>query len=91
MHHAQTCIFTFQVFQDIVLPITVLEKSIDLAETLFDTYPILVYPCRIYNRGEHKGQLRPPRPDQMCPDADYAMFYDLGVYGVPGPVKRRER
>jgi len=80
-----------QVFQDIVLPITVLEKSIDLAEELFDTYPILVYPCRVYNRGDHKGQLRPPRSDQMCSGTDYGMFYDLGVYGVPGPVKRRER
>jgi len=37
------------------------------------------------------GQLRPPRQDQMCPGADYGMFYDLGVYGVPGPVKRKER
>ncbi|XP_076821558.1 delta(24)-sterol reductase-like [Clavelina lepadiformis] len=83
--------FTKQVFQDIVLPMTVLEKSIDVAESLFDTYPVLIYPCRIYNHGEHMGQLRPPRPDQMCPNGNYGMFYDLGVYGVPGKVKRRER
>lgn len=37
---------------------TVLEDSIDLAEELFDTFPLLIYPCRIYNHGEHKGQLR---------------------------------
>nr|CAB3237582.1 delta(24)-sterol reductase-like [Phallusia mammillata] len=82
--------FTKQVFQDIVLPMTVLEKSINLAEELFDTYPILIYPCRIYNHGDNKGQLRQPRADQMCPDANYGMFYDLGVYGVPGKVKRKE-
>ncbi|CAH1241724.1 DHCR24 [Branchiostoma lanceolatum] len=80
-----------QVFQDIVLPMTVLEKSVDRAEELFDTYPILIYPCRIYDHGPAMGQLRPPRQDQMCPGTNYGMFYDLGVYGVPGPVKRRER
>lgn len=32
-----------QVFQDIVLPINVLEKQIDVAEEIFDAYPILVY------------------------------------------------
>ena len=25
---------------------------------LFDTYPVLVYPCRIYDHGPHTGQLR---------------------------------
>ncbi|KAF0308059.1 Delta(24)-sterol reductase [Amphibalanus amphitrite] len=83
--------FTKQVFQDIVLPMNILEKQIDVSEELFDTYPILVYPCRIYDHGEHAGQLRPPRPDQRCPGADWGMFNDLGVYGVPGPVRRKQR
>ena len=38
-----------------------------------------------------KGQLRSPRPDQMVPGADYAMFNDLGVYGVPKAVKDKKR
>ena len=38
--------FTKQVFQDIVLPINKLEEQINKSEELFDTYPILVYPCR---------------------------------------------
>ena len=25
---------------------------------LFDTYPVLVYPCKIYDHGAHTGQLR---------------------------------
>lgn len=41
--------FTHQVFQDITLPMTDLEKSIDLSEEVFDTYPVLVYPCRVYD------------------------------------------
>ena len=68
-----------------------LEDQINVSEKLFNTYPILIYPCRIYDHGEHTGQLRPPRPDQMCPGANWAMFNDLGVYGVPEKVKKRER
>ena len=66
-----------------------LEEQIDVSERLFDTWPILVYPCRIYN--DARGQLRSPKPDQMVPGADYAMFNDLGVYGVPKPVKEKQR
>ena len=28
-----------------------LEDQIDTSERLFDTYPILIYPCRIYDHG----------------------------------------
>ena len=35
-----------------------LEDQIDVSEKLFDTYPILVYPCKIYDTG--LGQLRAP-------------------------------
>jgi len=68
-----------------------LEDQINISEKLFDTYPILIYPCRIYDHGKHTGQLRPPRPDQMCKGTNWAMFNDLGVYGVPRKVKERQR
>lgn len=83
--------FTKQVFQDIVLPMNQLEDQINISEKLFDTYPVLIYPCRIYDHGDNMGQLRKPRPEQMVPGTNYGMFNDLGVYGVPGPVKRKER
>ena len=39
-----------------------------------------------------RGQLRPPRPDQMCPGgANWGMFNDLGVYGVPRAVREKKR
>ena len=66
-----------------------MEEQINTSHDLFDTYPILVYPCRIYDHGKHRGQLRPPRPDQMVPGADWGMFNDLGVYGVPRAVRER--
>ena len=64
-----------QVFQDIVLPINQLEQQIDVSDEIFDTYPILVYPCRIYDHGPHRSQLRPPRPDQMCPDTNWGNIF----------------
>lgn len=45
----------------------------------------------ITNKNDYRGQLRKPRPEQMVPGANYGMFNDLGVYGVPGPVKRKEK
>jgi len=83
--------FTKQVFQDIVLPMNQLEDQIDKNEELFDLYPILIYPCRVYDHGQHKGQLRPPRPSQLVPGTNYGMFNDLGVYGVPRPVLEKKR
>ncbi|MCH9686855.1 MAG: FAD-binding protein [Deltaproteobacteria bacterium] len=82
--------FTKQVFQDIVLPLTSLERAIELSEHLFDIYPVLVYPCAIFDHGEDSGQLRRPRPETMVPGTNYGMYNDLGVYGVPAAVKRGE-
>ena len=81
--------FTKQVFQDIVLPMNKLEEQIEVSERLFDTYPILIYPCKIYDH--QRGQLRKPKLDQMTPNSNYAMFNDLGVYGVPKLVKEKKR
>jgi delta24-sterol reductase len=82
--------FTKQVFQDIVLPLDSLPRAIELSEHLFDIYPVLVYPCAIFDHGEHSGQLRPPRPSTRVPGTNYGMYNDLGVYGVPAAVKRGE-
>lgn len=82
--------FTKQVFQDIVLPIKELEKQIETASQLFEKFPLLVYPCKIIDHGSSSGQL--PRPDSkyLVPGTNYAMFNDLGVYGVPGRVKDKK-
>ena len=68
-----------------------LEEQIDVSEKLFNTYPILIYPCRIYDHGDHTGQLRSPREDQRCPGTNWGMFNDLGVYGVPQVVRDKKR
>ncbi|KAG5886289.1 hypothetical protein JTB14_001508 [Gonioctena quinquepunctata] len=83
--------FTKQVFQDIVLPMRKLEDQINMSEELFDAYPLLVYPCKVYDRGPNSGQVKSPRKEDLVEGTNYAMYNDLGVYGVPGFVKRKEK
>ncbi|XP_026755859.2 delta(24)-sterol reductase-like isoform X2 [Galleria mellonella] len=82
--------FVRQVFQDIVLPIKELERQIETASVLFDKFPLLVYPCKIVDRGPSSGQLKHPDKKYLVPGTDYAMYNDLGVYGVPGKVKEKK-
>lgn len=88
------------------MPLSTLKKQINAAIELFDTFPLLVYPCRIYNHrnGASQGQIRlviflllfiklyifrSPLKELIVPNTNYAMYNDLGVYGTPGPVKKK--
>ena len=51
-------------------------------------YPVLLYPSRIYDHGEFQGQLRAPKDSDRVPGTDFGMYFDLGVYGVPLPIKQ---
>jgi delta24-sterol reductase len=77
-----------RVYQDIVLPLRTLEDAIALAGSLFEIWPILVYPSRIYDHGAaaRQGQFRQPRKQDLVPGTNYAMYYDLGVYGIPAQI-----
>ncbi|CAH0551811.1 unnamed protein product [Brassicogethes aeneus] len=83
--------FTRQVFQDIVLPMKELENQIFTADELFDAFPLLIYPCKIYDHGEHSGQIRRPKKEYIVEGTNYALYSNLGIYGVPGYVKRKEK
>lgn len=82
--------FTKQVFQDIVLPIQELERQIEIASVLFEKFPLLIYPCKIIDHGPMSGQLKRPDKKYLIPGTNYAMYNDLGVYGVPGKVKDKK-
>eukprot|EP00929_Paragymnodinium_shiwhaense_P054783 TRINITY_DN27457_c0_g1_i2.p1 TRINITY_DN27457_c0_g1~~TRINITY_DN27457_c0_g1_i2.p1 ORF type:complete len:562 (-),score=104.65 TRINITY_DN27457_c0_g1_i2:1003-2688(-) len=77
-----------RVYQDIVLPIRTLEEQIKKAADLFEIWPILVYPSRIYDHGAGKRGIF-PQPDEKDmvvlngKRQNYAMYNDLGVYGTP--------
>ena len=70
-----------------------MSRAIDKCHELFEMYPVLLYPSRIYDhgagRGEPQGQLRAPRPADRVPGTDFGMFFDLGVYGVPKAIKEK--
>lgn len=53
-------------------------------------YPLLVYPCRVYDHGPNSGQLKQPPKKYLVPGTDYAMYNDLGIYGVPGYVRDKK-
>lgn len=76
------------VVQDIIIPITEMKRSVDMFHEWFDMYPLLVYPIRICDNGKYQGFLR--KPENKRPGTNYEMFFDLGVYGVPRPVKEKK-
>jgi Delta24-sterol reductase len=74
------------VAQDLLIPLRDLPDAVRLSHRLFETYPLLVFPIRVYDHGPHQGLLR--RPRQPMPGQRWDMYCDLGIYGVPGAVKR---
>jgi delta24-sterol reductase len=82
--------FTLQVFQDIVLPTSAMAAAVNKVDALFGMYPLLIYPSRIYDH-QGRGQLRRPSPSELVPGSNHAMYFDLGVYGVPGPIRKGQR
>jgi len=79
---------TKHVVQDIIIPITELENSINKFHEWFGIYPLLFYPIRIYDNGKYQGFLR--KPENCAKGQNWEMFFDLGVYGVPPLVKEKK-
>ncbi|KAI8870425.1 24-dehydrocholesterol reductase-like protein [Ramicandelaber brevisporus] len=78
------------VYQDIIVPLSKTVESIDKFDELFEFYPLLFYPVRIYKQPEGLGGLI-RQPENLKPGKDWEMFFDLGVYGIPPAVKRGEK
>jgi delta24-sterol reductase len=76
------------VVQDMMFPLRDLEDAVSLVDRVVDTYPLLVFPIRIFDHGQHQGFLRKPR--QLRRGKRWDMYVDLGVYGIPAAVKRKE-
>uniref|UniRef100_A0A7S1WGT0 Delta(24)-sterol reductase n=1 Tax=Alexandrium catenella TaxID=2925 RepID=A0A7S1WGT0_ALECA len=68
------------VIQDMLVPVSKIEKSLEVFRQHFDMYPLWV--CPMY--------LRPGRGIVHAKGDKFEMYVDLGAYGVPGPVKRGE-
>jgi delta24-sterol reductase len=77
-----------RVYQDLVMPISALEDGIKMSTELFDMWPLLVYPSKI--ACGRKGIFPEPRPEDVVPGKDYAMYMDLGCYGIPRQVQKSQ-
>jgi Delta24-sterol reductase len=76
------------VAQDLLIPLRDLGDAVRLSHRLFETYPLLVYPIRVYDHGDLQGLLR--RPHALRPRRRWDMYCDLGIYGIPAAIKRAE-
>jgi hypothetical protein len=71
---------TKHVIQDMLVPVSVIEKSLAIFRKHFDMYPLWVCP----------HYLRPGRGLVHAQGQKPVMYVDLGAYGVPGAVKKAE-
>lgn len=74
------------VVQESICPLRHLQTGIRKFAEWFDTYPLLVFPVRVYDRGELSGFLTPCKED-ILPHKNYGMWVDIGAYGVPRKVQ----
>merc|ERR1711908_105385 len=79
------------------MPVRRLKEGLDKFEELFDLYPLLLFPLRCYDRGEHSGFLH-IQEEHLAPGYDpkatrkesrtpWGIIVDLGAYGVPRSVR----
>lgn len=75
-----------QVYQDMAVPETKMKDFLQYLEQEFSVYPLLMYPCKVIDRG---GFVRLPRnhgkPYQGIPETGY--YLNLGIYGIPKPIR----
>lgn len=74
--------------QDLLVPLRDLDRAVELSHQHVDTYPLLVYPIRIHDRGPLQGFIRAPK--RLRPGTNWDMYVDLGIYGIPAAVKQKK-
>eukprot|EP00472_Partenskyella_glossopodia_P008625 CAMPEP_0197517314 /NCGR_PEP_ID=MMETSP1318-20131121/2303_1 /TAXON_ID=552666 /ORGANISM="Partenskyella glossopodia, Strain RCC365" /LENGTH=573 /DNA_ID=CAMNT_0043066771 /DNA_START=60 /DNA_END=1781 /DNA_ORIENTATION=- len=73
--------------QESIVPLKDLGKGIEKFDEWYGIYPLLVFPVRVYDRGQYSGMLT-PRPDAIPEGKNYGQFVDIGAYGVPRNIKQ---
>jgi Delta24-sterol reductase len=75
------------VFQDFCAPSSKFPVLVEWLDVNFDIYPLLVYPCRIIDKGgmlrlrQNKG--KPPSIDRE----EKSLYLDVGIFGVPKAIR----
>ncbi|KAJ3310511.1 hypothetical protein HDU93_005363 [Gonapodya sp. JEL0774] len=75
-----------QVYQDLAVPHESFCELVDLAKTEFHIFPLMVYPCKIVDRG---GFIRIPADRRHSDDGHTSshLYLNMGLYGVPLGVR----
>ena len=78
------------VVQESIMPLHRLDEGIQNFDQWFGVYPLLVFPIRIFDRGDPQSGFLTPRlkEQNLQPGKDWGMWVDLGAYGVPRSVKQ---
>ncbi|CAM6088060.1 unnamed protein product [Calypogeia fissa] len=79
--------------QDLLVPQHRVAESLEFCHENFETYPVWLCPHRLFRMGN--GTMLDCEfnyeKNKQSGDTDYAqMWTDVGIWGVPGPVLRRE-
>lgn len=77
------------VVQESIVPIRHIGDAVRGFEGWFDLYPLLLFPLRVYDRGDNSGFLHPNKRD-LIQGKDYGIWVDLGAYGVPRKVREQQ-
>jgi len=69
------------VFEDFLVPISELDKTLDVQHELVGFYPLWLCPCKIFPT---------PLRGLVNPSTDEDLFVDVGIYGM-APVARKDK
>lgn len=74
------------VVQESIMPVRRIAEGVKGFEKWFDVYPLLCFPLKVYDRGDHSGFLH-PRKENLAEGKDWGIWVDIGAYGVPRKVR----
>lgn len=80
--------FANRVAQDILIPVEAMEEALDIVDVDYNIYPVWLCPVKILDYGEKQGLM--PRPINKQKEANYGMYIDIGIYGIPTAVKNQQ-
>ncbi len=77
------------VVQESIMPLKLLATGIHKFHDWYEVYPLLVFPVRVYDRGDLSGFVNPKKRN-LHKGKKWGIWVDVGAYGVPGKIKRKE-
>ena len=76
-----------RVTQDIIVPLSDLNESLDFCHPRFGIYPLWVCPVRLFKQQPHEGFLRNPEGEAEAGSS--RLFVDIGIYGLPKAIQEK--